>query len=351
MDMIKSTPKMITPAKDKPVSNQYHPPVALRAPFFSESHAETMPEGMEGYHIVTVYGYYDVPIMYTIENGEDMYLAYWLGDEKDGKVHVITYLPFSREEQRMVESGEMCLRSMLVSKPAMIVGYDCTKEGWPIDFVRRDVELEKERDILPEAGLDIEIFSVEQKEGKVALSYRLDAGLSFEALVKAASASLCGLWENFFLPHKESGKTLMYGAPYQFYKNWYYTNYSFSSAENKVVPTPNFIVARVASESVITGIEKQAGEYGKMDTSIAIVGEEPVCVSTLSIADKKKATIPYRTSRKIEDVAGEDAKGMAERIGEDAFNAKLVESVMIELKNYHKSLKSALVDDERVYEK
>ena len=127
----------------------------------------------------------------------------------------------------------------------------------------------------------------------------------------------------------------MYGAPYQFYRNWYYTNYSFSSTENKVVPTPNFIVARVASESVITGIEKQAGEYGKMDTSIAMVGEDPVCVSTLSIADKKKATIPYRTSRKIEEIADEDAKDMAERIGEDAFNAKAFSKTRIEDKFFH----------------
>lgn len=344
----------MTPLEKNAIRNQHHCPIALRAPFYSDY--ETMPEGMDNFKIFTVYCYYDMPLMYTIENGEEMYFSYWLGEEQDGDINLIAYIPFSKEEQVLVESGKICLRGMLTSKPAMVVGYNKTKEGWPIEFVRRNVILENNKEELPKEGLAVTIFSANQKEGDVAVYYRLDSGLSFDELVKSVATSICGLWDSFFATHKESGKTLMYWMAHSFYKNWFNTCYAYSSSSNQTELTPNFTVNKVHNESVLKKIEEQAGKYDGLDTSTAKLGEFSVCVSTISIKSKQDTLPPFRSSHEIilpEPKGDErnlssyetDAANLFEELGEEAFNQKLTLSVMEEINVYHDTLKQIALDD------
>tara|TARA_B100000700_G_scaffold288371_1_gene344800 strand:- start:1681 stop:1845 length:165 start_codon:yes stop_codon:yes gene_type:complete len=51
------------------MQNKYLPPITMRAPIYGEEAIEVMPEGMDGYRIETIYGYYDEPLNYTVSNG------------------------------------------------------------------------------------------------------------------------------------------------------------------------------------------------------------------------------------------------------------------------------------------
>lgn len=315
----------MTPAKKRPTGNAYYPPFALRAPYYGEDTIEDMPDGMSGFRMVTVYGYYDMPLMYTIENGEEIYFCYWLDTDEKRGVHVMSYQRITRDDQTSLEAGDMCLRSMLASRPALVVERDMTKENWPVKSFRRDVRLQDDRTLLPKEGLSVTIFEAEQICDTVALYYRVDGNMTPETIHRAAGEAVNSLWERLFMPDERTGECRISGEMYALYKHWYHTSVAYSADSDSIVNTPNITLIPVVGEDAIRGVEKCAGQFSGMDTAMIEVDDAPLCVATLRTSVTNNRPQPQRRTHTCHGETLPTSMDIA--LPHDAFSAVLFKSM------------------------
>lgn len=330
----------MTPAINRPVENQYYPPFALRSPYYDDMNGEIMPDGMTGFRIVTVYDYYDMPLMYTLENDKEIYFSYWLGTDQERGLHTMSYLRITRDEQAAIENGDMCLRSVLTSRPALIVERDMNKTGWPVASFQRDIMLGAIMSELPEPGLDITIFAVKQIPDKVALHYRTDANISMETLVHAAGKAVNDLWERFFIAHNESGKRTLNDTLLTLYKKWYCTLVSSLAAGDNTVHTPNLVLIPVNGEEALQKVEQIAWDFIDLDTAISTIDEKPICVATLTTSVYKER--PARARRTLACHSKDAGAALTGRICHDEFKLSLVK----EFSQFYRSL-TMFAEDEQ----
>jgi len=301
------------------MQNKYVPPITMRAPIYGKDAIEVMPEGMEGYRIETIYGYYDEPLIYTISNGIDTYFAYWMGNA-DEHIHMMSYQPLSREEQQDIENGSLCLGGFLVSKPSMIVHYDRSRKGTPIVHIERDVDLsEKET---PKKGTALTVFDVNQLPGKVAVYYAEDSQLSLsqQAVLLARAISL--LFDSGF-----DSDGVLRGELYERYNTWFNTNFSYDG--NNVVPTLNFELIPLPNNSSVLSAKRAHEDNSSLESAYVAFRGQSAAVATI------------RSINKHPMIAGRSLA--CEPPSDDGFESEqddlsLPMMVLNEMEKYHKTL-------------
>ena len=309
------------------MQNKYFPPITMRAPLYGKDAIEVMPEGMDGYRIETIYGYYDEPLIYTVSNGVDTYFAYWMGNTGD-HIHMMSYQPLSKEEQQDIENGTLCLGGFLVSKPSMIVHYDRSRKGTPIVHIERDVDLsEKET---PKKGSTLTIFEVNQLPGKVAVYYasnELSLGQQSRLIARAISL----LFDSGF-----DSDGVLRGDLYERYKTWFNTNFSHDG--DNIVPTLNFELIPLSSTSSVFSAKLANEENTSLESACVEFRSQSAAVATIKSINKH-ATMAGRTLT-CEPSSDE---------GSESEHDELSMMVLSEMERYHKTLEKVFDENTNAF--